>query len=71
MDALLTTDKGNEISVELPPAITKQIPVTDRVPRKEVYPRKWAEVSVRGLKVPKGVTSLRITSPVQTSGLWL
>lgn len=68
---VLATDKGNEVSVELPPATTRQIPVADRVLRKEVYPREWAEVKVPEWVVPADVTSLRITSTSGTPGLWV
>lgn len=35
----------------------------DRVERKEVYGKVWAELPVRRLKVPNGETRLRVTAP--------
>ncbi|WP_273444491.1 sulfatase-like hydrolase/transferase [Neolewinella agarilytica] len=67
---VLRTDKGNEVSVALPPARTTLIPVADRVKRKEVYPRRWAEVEVAGLSVSPGSRELSIASP-GGEGLWV
>lgn len=68
---VLATDKGNPLTVELPPAITEQIPVADRVKRKEVYPREWAEIRVEDLRIPVGSESLVVSSPTESSGLWI
>ncbi len=57
---VLGTDKGKEARVSLPPAVTTQIPVADRVKREEVYPRKWAEASVE-ITIPSGTESLWIS----------
>ncbi|MEM9260800.1 MAG: sulfatase-like hydrolase/transferase, partial [Bacteroidota bacterium] len=67
---VLSTDKGNEVSVELPVALTEQIPVADRVQRKEVYPRQWAEVVIPNLPISAGASQLRITAP-KGEGLWV
>lgn len=37
---VLGSDKGKEVKALLSPAITKELPVADRVKRKELYPRK-------------------------------
>jgi arylsulfatase A len=67
---VLRTDKGNEVSVALPPARSTLIPVADRVKRKEVYPRHWAEVEVTSLSISPGSTELSIAS-AGGEGLWV
>lgn len=67
---VLSTDKGNEISVRLPVAVTEQIPVADRVKRKEVYPRKWAEVKLADLPISAGSSRLRVATK-RGEGLWV
>jgi hypothetical protein len=60
---VLSSYKGKEVKALLPPAITKELPVADRVKRKEVYPRKWAEVTIEGLVIPPGSRTLGIVGP--------
>ncbi|MEM6768977.1 MAG: sulfatase-like hydrolase/transferase [Bacteroidota bacterium] len=67
---VLSTDKGNAVKASLAPAITAQIPVADRTPRKEVYPRQWAEARVSGLRLEPGATELSISAPA-AKGLWV
>lgn len=67
---VLSTDKGKAVSATLRPAITQQIAVADRTPRKEVYPRKWAEATVTGLQILPEAGELSITAPAGT-GLWI
>ncbi|MEL7160584.1 MAG: sulfatase-like hydrolase/transferase [Bacteroidota bacterium] len=67
---VLRTDEGDFSSHELPPAISQQIPVADRVKRKEVYPREWREYVIQGWRIKAGSTSLELFAP-QEDGLWL
>lgn len=70
----VTTDAGNELSARLQPAVTEQLPVADRVSRKEVYPRDWAEAELGTLTISAGSQQLRIGTPVQVgdeTGLWI
>ncbi len=62
------------LTADLPVALTRQLPVADRVPRKEVYPRAWAEHSLGRLRVPAGATRLTIGTATQVgaeTGLWV
>ena len=68
---VLSTDGGSKVEVALPPAITEEIPVADRVQRKEVFPRRWAEVTVEGLAIEKGASTLRVSTPLIVGGLWV
>ena len=70
-ELVLRTDKGDRLTIELPPARTSRIPVADRVPRKEVYPRKWGEVQIKGLRVMAGSERIIVSSPSTSTGLWL
>ncbi|MEO0732915.1 MAG: hypothetical protein AAFZ52_08775, partial [Bacteroidota bacterium] len=63
------TDQDDFISRELPPFISEQLPVADRVKRKEVYPRKWGEFMMPG-RISAGSSYLEISVP-QEDGLWL
>ena len=67
---VLGPDKGEVLTVSLPPARSEKLPVADRTKRKEVYPRRWAELTVEELTIPAGTTQLRVSSPVG-EGLWL
>lgn len=67
---VLSTDKGNARTLTLSPAETIQLPVADRTPRKEVYPRTWAEASISGLRIPPEASKLSITASTN-SGLWI
>ncbi|MBB4080339.1 arylsulfatase A [Lewinella aquimaris] len=70
----VTTDAGTKLQAALPPALTRQLPVADRVPRKEVYPRAWARAAIGTLRVPAGATRLSIATPAQAgeeTGLWI
>ena len=54
----------------LPPALTRKLEVADRTPRKEVYPRKWAEQTVEGLRIGPEDERLTVSAPYGT-GLWV
>ncbi|OAV46141.1 sulfatase-like hydrolase/transferase [Lewinella sp. 4G2] len=70
-EIVVGTDKGEAYSMELPPAMTREIPVADRTKRKEVYPREWAEATLRGVTVPAGSTLLSVSTPVAHPGFWV
>ncbi len=62
------------LPADLPVAITRQLPVADRVPRREVYPRAWAERTLGLLRVPAGSTRLTMGTATQVggeTGLWV
>ncbi len=68
------TDAGENLESDLPVAITHPLPVPDRVPRKEVYPRDWAERKIGRLKIPVGSTRLEVGTATQAgaeTGLWI
>ncbi|MCP9234809.1 sulfatase-like hydrolase/transferase [Lewinella sp. JB7] len=70
----VATDAGTRLLGSLPPARTEELPVADRVPRKEVYPRAWGEAVLGVLQIPPGTNRITIASPVQTgeeTGLWV
>jgi arylsulfatase A len=72
--ATVVAGAGNRLTIDLPPARTEQLPVADRLTRKEVYPRRWAEREVGRIEVPAGTEELMIRSPQPTSGeegLWI
>ncbi len=63
-----------KLTADLPVARTHQLPVADRVHRKEVYPRAWAERTLGRLRVPAGSTRLTIGTATQVgaeTGLWV
>ena len=68
---VLRTGKRQDTVVQLPPALSEALPVADRVKRKEVYPRRWAEFTVEGLRIPAGSQELRISTPEADTGLWV
>lgn len=62
------------ISKELATAITRQIPVADRVKRKEVYPRAWQTVQLDSLFIPAASEFLHVFGGNEVdkeSGLWI
>lgn len=66
----LTAGGGESLRLSLPPAVTRQLPVSDRTPRKEVYPRRWARASLPALQIKKGTRRLAISAP-EGRGLWV
>jgi arylsulfatase A len=62
------------IDIELPTALSKQLPVADRVKRKEVYPRKWATAVIENFHIPADAKELHVfggyNDGVKT-GLWI
>ncbi len=67
---VLSTDQGAAQQLRLSPAVTQQLPVADRTPRKEVYPRQWAEATLSSFRVPAQATRLTINAP-GGAGLWI
>lgn len=67
---VLAPDKGDDLSLLLPPARSVRLPVADRAERKEVYPRRWAEFTVPAVTIPAGTTRLRISGTAEP-GLWV
>ncbi|NJB84396.1 arylsulfatase A [Lewinella marina] len=62
------------LAFRLPVARTEVVPVADRVPRKEVYPRDWAVREVGVLRVAPGASRITFATPTQTgpeTGLWI
>lgn len=60
--------------IELPKAITPQLPVADRVTRKEVYPREWATATIEEFTVRAGTRNLHIFGGYNndtSTGLWV
>ena len=52
---------GHHVDVTLPYAQSIQLPVPDRYPRKEVYPRDWAEYTLpTQLTIPAGTQELTV-----------
>jgi arylsulfatase A len=68
---LFRINGGQETTVMLSPALTAQIPVADRVKRKEVYPRDWAVGTLNTLDIPAGSQLLFISCLDDTPGLWI
>ncbi len=66
---IVTIDNGDKFPVTLPPALSEQIAVADRVKRKEVYPRTWAEASGE-IEVPNGAKVLGIYN-YEEKGVWV
>ena len=58
----LRDGRNNVLQARLSPALTKTIPVADRVPRKEVYPRNWAKAELGTLRIASGAQRLNIAS---------
>jgi arylsulfatase A-like enzyme len=67
---VLSDASGNARTIRLPAAVTNQLPVADRVPRKEVYPRNWARATLKDLRIRGGATALTISAP-DLPGLWI
>ncbi|WP_173021524.1 sulfatase-like hydrolase/transferase [Lewinella sp. W8] len=67
---VLSDASGNARTLRLQPAVTEELPVADRVPRKEVYPRSWATATLKDLRIKAGATALTISGPDQP-GLWI
>lgn len=57
-------------TIRLSPALSSRINVSDRVPRKEVYPRRWAEATLPGLRIQPGSHRLMVKAGEGT-GLWV
>ena len=68
---VVAVDKGGKFSVGLEPALTAAIPVADRTPRKEVYPRRWARSESFPIEVPAGATKLTVYAQGAGERLWL
>lgn len=59
---------------EIPVALTEQLPVPDRVTRKEVYPRKWGSATIERFTIPAGARELHIFggyNMAAPTGLWI
>ncbi len=56
---VFTVDNGDKFPCTLPPFNTRQLPVADRVKRKEVYPRAWGEQTVE-IMLPSGAKGLSV-----------
>ena len=70
----LETGAGSKVTANLPVARVAQVPVADRVPRKEVYPYAWAEQSLGELRIPADCARLTIRAGTQVgeeTGLWI
>ncbi|WP_020567644.1 sulfatase-like hydrolase/transferase [Neolewinella persica] len=66
---VLTIDNGDKFSFSLSPIQSELITVADRVKRKEVYPRTWAEISV-DIEVPAGAKGLSLYT-YEPKGIWI
>ena len=66
---VLGSDKGESITLSLPPAEAPRVPVADRIKRKEVYPRAWATAERSSLMIPAGSTKLLIRTDNEAAGL--
>ena len=65
---------GEAVFIDLARALTEQLPVADRVRRKEVYPRKWRTARLENLVVPAGSREVRVFAEVaggRESGFWV
>ena len=74
LEVVVETGPGQRVQARLPVACVAQLPVHDRVPRKEVYPYAWAEQSVGELRIRAGGERLTIRTPTQAgeeTGLWI
>jgi arylsulfatase A len=68
---VLRTDKGKVVTVMLQPAVSAQIPVADRVKRKEVYPRDWAVGKLGTFDIPAGAQLLFLSCLDDSPVLWV
>ncbi|CAH1002310.1 hypothetical protein LEM8419_03223 [Neolewinella maritima] len=71
---ILRAENGPPLEATLPATKVEQLPVADRVERKEVYPYDWAEHELGILSIPAGSSELTISTPTQTgveTGLWV
>ncbi|WP_420457946.1 sulfatase-like hydrolase/transferase [Neolewinella sp.] len=71
---VVETGPAQQVQALLPVARVPQLPVADRVPRKEVYPYAWAEQSLGELTVRAGSERLTVRTPTQIgeeTGLWI
>ena len=70
----LQAENGPLLEATLPATEVDQLPVADRVERKEVYPYDWAEQDLGILRIPAGSSELVISTPTQAgaeTGLWV
>ena len=70
----LRADEGPSVQASLVVAPPAQLPVADRVERKEVYPYDWAEQDLGILRIAAGSQQLMLRTPTQVgeeTGLWV
>ena len=70
----LQVDSLDTYSTNVAPTVTKQLPVADRVPRKEVYPRTWKEYTFDAVTIPAGAQNLHVFGGYLgevSTGLWV
>lgn len=58
----LGTGDAKTVSISLPPARARRLPVADRTPRKEVYPHSWPTVELVAFRVPAGSRFVEVFS---------